>query len=75
MSVRSHSRHLTVNVSGGVHPIKTLFTLLLLAGVLMALLGVIRVPFAVRFWRKLQWVAWVYIAVVVLSAIRLWMFS
>ena len=56
-------------------PIKTLLTVLLFAGVLMAALGFLRVPFAVRFWRKLQWVAWVYIAVVVLSAIRLWVFS
>ena len=38
----------------------------------MALLGLVRVPFAVRFWRKMQWVAWVYIAVVIASAIRLW---
>ncbi len=47
--------------------------MLLAAGALMALLGVVRVPFAVRFWRRMQWVAWVYIAVVVLSALRLWL--
>lgn len=46
--------------------------MLLLAGVLMAGMGVLRIPFAVRFWRKMQWVAWVYIAVVVLSAVRIW---
>ena len=38
----------------------------------MALLGLVRVPFAVRFWRRMQWVAWVYVAVVIASAIRLW---
>jgi hypothetical protein len=52
--------------------IKTILTLMMLAGVAMALLGFVRVPFAVRFWRRMQWVAWVYIAVVILSAIRLW---
>lgn len=45
---------------------------MMLAGVVMALLGLVRVPFAVRFWSRLQWVAWVYVAVVILSAIRLW---
>lgn len=35
----------------------------------MAALGVVRVPFAVRFWRRLQWVAFVYVAVVVASAV------
>lgn len=44
-----------------------------MAGVLMALLGVLRFPFAVRFWRRMQWLAWVYIAVLVLSALRVWL--
>ena len=70
-----HGRRLIADSLRGVSPIKTLLTALLFAGMLMALLGILRVPFAVRFWRKLQWVAWVYIAVVVLSAIRLWVFS
>ena len=52
--------------------IKTVLTVLMLAGVVMALLGVVRVPFAVRFWQRLQWVAWVYVVVVLLSALRLW---
>jgi hypothetical protein len=52
--------------------IKTVLTVLMLAGVVMALLGIVRVPFAVRFWRRLQWVAWVYVVVVLLSALRLW---
>jgi len=37
----------------------------------MALLGLMRVPFAVRLWRRMQWLAWVYIAVVVIAAVRL----
>ena len=52
--------------------IKTVLTVMMLVGVVMALLGFVRVPFAVRFWRRMQWLAWVYIAVVLLSALRLW---
>lgn len=52
--------------------IKTVLTVLLLVGVVMALLGIVRVPFAVRFWRRMQWVAWVYVVVVLFSALRLW---
>jgi hypothetical protein len=52
--------------------IKTVLTVLMLVGVVMALLGVVRVPFAVRFWQRMQWVAWVYVTVVLLSALRLW---
>jgi hypothetical protein len=44
----------------------------MLVGVVMALLGFVRVPFAVRFWQRMQWVAWVYVTVVLLSALRLW---
>jgi hypothetical protein len=46
-----------------------------MAGVLMALLGVLRFPFAVRFWQRMQWVAWVYVVVLVFSAVRLWFLS
>lgn len=38
-------------------------------------LGVLRIPFAVRFWQRAQWVAWAYIAVVIVSAVRLAWFS
>ncbi|MGE0540380.1 MAG: hypothetical protein AB7R89_09370 [Dehalococcoidia bacterium] len=69
--VRSPSRYNAVKGRGGT-TIKTVLTVLMLVGVVMALLGVVRVPFAVRFWRRMQWVAWVYVAVVLLSAIRLW---
>lgn len=55
--------------------IKTLLTVMMLAAVAMAVLGFVRVPFAVRFWRRLQWVAWVYVAVVILSAVRLWLLN
>ncbi len=68
------SRYNAVRDRGGT-TIKTVLTVMMLAGVVMALLGVVRVPFAVRFWRRLQWVAWVYIAVVLLSALRLWLLN
>jgi hypothetical protein len=55
--------------------IKTVLTVLMLAGVVMALLGIVRVPFALRFWQRLQWVAWVYVVVVLLSALRLWILN
>ena len=51
---------------------RALLTVMFIAALLVAAMGVLRVPFAVRFWRRMQWVAWVYIAVVVLSALRLW---
>jgi hypothetical protein len=41
----------------------------------MALLGLVRVPFAVRFWRRMQWLMWVYLAVVVAAAVRLYFTS
>jgi len=44
---------------------------MILSGLLMAALGVFRVPFALRFWRKLQWVAFTYIAIILmLAAVR-----
>jgi len=52
--------------------IKTLLTVLFLGFVLMALLGLVRVPFAVRFWRRMQWLMWVYLAVVVAAAVRIY---
>jgi hypothetical protein len=61
-----------VSTDGGV-PIKTILLLLMLSGLLMAGLAFLRVPFAVRFWRKLYWIGWLYVAVVVLSAVRLWL--
>jgi hypothetical protein len=48
---------------------------MMLVAVTMAVLGFVRIPFAVRFWRKLQWVAWVYVAVVIFSAVRLWLLN
>jgi hypothetical protein len=72
--VQPLSRYNAVRDRGGT-TIKTVLTVMMLAGVVMALLGVVRVPFAVRFWRRLQWVAWVYIAVVLLSALRLWLLN
>lgn len=48
--------------------IQTLLNVLLVSGLLMAALGLLRVRFAVRFWRRMQWLAWAYIGVVVLSA-------
>ena len=68
------SRYNATRTRGGV-TIKTVLTVMMLAGVVMALLGAVRVPFAVRFWQRLQWVAWVYIAVVLLSALRLWLLN
>ena len=41
---------------------------LIYSGLVMAVLGLLRIRFAVRFWRRMQWVAWLYIAVVVVSA-------
>jgi hypothetical protein len=41
----------------------------------MALLGVLRFPFAVRFWRRMQWLPWLYVVVLVLSALRVWFFG
>jgi hypothetical protein len=38
-------------------------------------LAAARVPFAVRFMHRLYWIGWIYVAVVVLSAIRLIFFS
>ena len=55
--------------------LRTLIQLMFVAAVLMAALGVLRVPFAVRFWRRAEWVAWVWIAVMVLGAARIWFFS
>jgi len=52
--------------------IKTLLTALFLGFVIMALLGLVRVPFAVRFWRRMQWLMWVYLAVVVAAAVRIY---
>lgn len=59
----------------GGDAIKTILTVLFVAGLFVAFLGLIRVPFAVRFWRRLQWVAWVYMVVLVLSALRLIFFA
>lgn len=53
--------------------IRTLVTLLFLSGAIMVLLGVFRVGFAVRFWQRMQWLAWVYVAVMIVSAVRLWL--
>lgn len=56
----------------GAGAIKTLLSLALLAFLFVAFLGLLRVPFAVRFWRRMQWLLWVYFAVVVLAAVRLY---
>ena len=56
----------------GERAIKTLLSLALLAFLFVAFLGLLRVPFAVRFWRRMQWLLWVYFAAVVLAAIRLY---
>jgi hypothetical protein len=55
--------------------IKTLLWLTILAGLIMAGLGVLRVPFAVRLMRRLYWLGWIYVVVVVLSALRLYFFT
>jgi len=39
----------------------------------MAVLAIVRVPFAVRFWRRTYWLGWVYVALVVAAAVRLWL--
>jgi hypothetical protein len=57
---------------GGI-PIKTLLTALFVGFLIVAMLGLMRVPFAVRFWRRMQWVLWVYFIVVVLAAVRLYL--
>jgi uncharacterized membrane protein YcjF (UPF0283 family) len=49
--------------------LRSIFTVLLLAGAAMAVLGLLRVPFARRFWRRAQWVAWAYIGVMVTLAL------
>lgn len=65
----------TYNHPGEGIAIKTLLFILILAGLLMVGLAVARVPFAVRFMRRLYWLGWVYVAVVLLSAARLLFFS
>src|SRR5687767_11802915 len=51
--------------------IKLLTNLLILSGLLMAVLGILRVGFARRFWTKMQWVAFTYIAIILmLAAVR-----
>ena len=54
---------------------KTLLWLMILSALLMVALAAVRVPFAVRFMRRLYWLGWIYVAVVVLSAIRLYFFT
>jgi hypothetical protein len=57
----------------GGRAIKTLLTALFVAFLIVAVLGLLRVPFAVRFWRRMQWLLWVYFIVVVLAAVRLYL--
>lgn len=52
---------------------KTVLTIMILSAVAMAVLGLFRVPFAIRFWRRAQVAAFAYIAVIlVLAAYRIW---
>jgi hypothetical protein len=57
----------------GGHTIKALLSALFVAFLVVAMLGLLRVPFAVRFWRRMQWLLWVYFIVVVLAAVRLYL--
>lgn len=53
--------------------IRTVRLLLLLALLFMGLLALLRVPWAVRFWRRGHVLAWVYVfLVLVLAAIEAW---
>jgi hypothetical protein len=50
----------------------TLFDVLLVAAMIMAVLGVLRFRFAVAFWRKMERVIWVWIVVMVGGALYRW---
>ena len=53
---RGRACTLSVQALAGGAAIKTLLNIVIISGALMALLGLLRIPFAVRFWRKAQWV-------------------
>lgn len=50
------------NAGGAV--IRWVFVLLLLPGAILALLAMLRVPFARRFWKQLYIIGLVYVAIV-----------
>jgi hypothetical protein len=45
------------------------------AGLVVMLLAFVRVPFAVRFMRRIQLLMWVYLGVMIFAAVRLWFFT
>jgi hypothetical protein len=50
----------------------TLLDVFFALALIMAVLGVLRVRFAVRFWRQMERVAWVWIIVMVGGALYRW---
>lgn len=55
--------------------LRTLFTFAVLLGAVMACLGWLRIGFAVRFWRKVMWIGWLYVALVLFGALRFWLLT
>jgi hypothetical protein len=49
-----------------------LFDVILVLALIMAVLGVLRFRFAVRFWRKMERIAWVWIIVMIGGALYRW---
>lgn len=55
--------------------LRALFSFALLLGAVMAGLAWLRVGFALRFWRKLMWIGWLYVALVLFGALRFWLLT